>query len=267
MIKFKKDGKLTVFRIAEYLGPARSNNFAEYASCILAVEKCWQLGAATVMGWGDSNLLVRQVEGKWQVQVGLLRGMHRRLCALLNRFDSAKLQHVFRKDNGKADKLANRGTDRGQGIAWRKLQSLPHIEGWIRKDHSGTVEWAWDAPNLPISGGVVQSETVIVGVMSQKELAHFHSGFLVVFEMPTPKWGMAKCWGVLSWLESEYMEVRVQMGVSNLWEVNEWKIRDRTVVARARVFVEAVPAGWIPMTVDQASAGIMRAAAMGGNQE
>ena len=93
-----------------YLGHA-SNNVAEYQALIHALR--WALGQAAprVRVFSDSELIVRQVEGRYKVKHPDMGPLHREATSLLRRFEEASLTHVRREQNREADALANRALD------------------------------------------------------------------------------------------------------------------------------------------------------------
>lgn len=100
---------------AEYLGET-TNNQAEYKAVILGLDRAIALKAASVTVIADSELLVRQATGEYKVKNP---GLAQRFLELRNREillgKPVKYRHVRRAENKKADALANRAMDEGQG--------------------------------------------------------------------------------------------------------------------------------------------------------
>lgn len=99
-----------VGQVCKYLGRV-TNNQAEYAALVLALEAALELGADAVEVTLDSELLVRQINGAYRVRSPQLVEPYERVRALLRRFESAQVSHVRRENNTLADKLANRAID------------------------------------------------------------------------------------------------------------------------------------------------------------
>ena len=59
----------------------------------------------------DSQLVVRQVEGRYRVRNAALKPLYDRLLDLLDEFDDAQMVHVPREQNARADRLANAALD------------------------------------------------------------------------------------------------------------------------------------------------------------
>ena len=93
-----------------YLGHA-SNNVAEYQALIHALRWALAQAATRVRVFSDSELIVRQVEGRYKVKHPDMVPLHREATSLLRRFESASLAHVRREQNREADALANRALD------------------------------------------------------------------------------------------------------------------------------------------------------------
>jgi len=93
-----------------YLGQA-TNNVAEYQALLHGLRFAISRGASRVEVYSDSELLVRQVEGRYRVKSPGLQPLHREAKSLLARFERARVVHVPRERNREADALANRAVD------------------------------------------------------------------------------------------------------------------------------------------------------------
>jgi ribonuclease HI len=93
-----------------YLGRA-TNNQAEYQALLHGLRFALDRGATHVEVRSDSELLVRQIEGRYRVKNPGLLPLHREAQGLLARFERARLAHVPREHNREADALANRAVD------------------------------------------------------------------------------------------------------------------------------------------------------------
>jgi len=93
-----------------YLGKA-TNNVAEYQALLHGLRFALDRGARAVEVFSDSELLVRQLEGRYRVKNAGLVPLHREAQSLLARFDKRSVAHVRREQNREADALANRAVD------------------------------------------------------------------------------------------------------------------------------------------------------------
>jgi ribonuclease HI/probable phosphoglycerate mutase len=108
---YDPDGR-EVYRLARRLGTA-TNNEAEYRAAIAALEAALALGARRVDLRMDSELVVRQMSGRYRVRNPRLARLHARMLALRQRFEEVVVRHVPRSENQLADMLANQALLRG----------------------------------------------------------------------------------------------------------------------------------------------------------
>ena len=94
----------------EKIGRA-TNNVAEYRALLLGIEMAAALGASELELVGDSELIVRQVEGKYKVKDAALRDLHTEVKRALEPFESWSIRHVRREHNAEADRLVNEALD------------------------------------------------------------------------------------------------------------------------------------------------------------
>jgi ribonuclease HI len=104
------DGKVVEER-SESIGSA-TNNVAEYRALLLGIERAAALGARRLELIGDSELIVRQVNGEYKVKDEALRELHRQVRKALEGFDEWSIRHVGRDENAEADRLVNEELDK-----------------------------------------------------------------------------------------------------------------------------------------------------------
>jgi ribonuclease HI len=104
----------TVAEIAEFLG-VRTNNYAEWTAVELALLRARELGAATVDLRTDSELVARQIAGRYRVKHPDLKPIHARVMDLLDAFTAYTVGHVPRERNRDADRLSNVAIDERPG--------------------------------------------------------------------------------------------------------------------------------------------------------
>lgn len=93
-----------------------TNNVAEYAGLLRALNAAKQRQAKTICAYTDSELMARQINGQYRVKSPNLRELYADCMQLLNSFDKWKVAHISRDKNSRADKLANRALDAGRDI-------------------------------------------------------------------------------------------------------------------------------------------------------
>lgn len=109
-IFIKKDGEV-VCQEGFYLG-VKTNNQAEYLALLLGLFllKMYAKPSDIIRVASDSQLLVRQVEGRYKVKNDGLKPLHQ-LAQTLIADMPIEIMHVMRTDNVDADRLANLGVD------------------------------------------------------------------------------------------------------------------------------------------------------------
>lgn len=105
------DGE-TVDTVSEYLGRA-TNNVAEYEAVRMGLETAIAHGARVVELRLDSELVARQLTGRYKVRDRKLQEKYLQVSALIARLDDISIVHVPREQNSEADRLAKRGAERG----------------------------------------------------------------------------------------------------------------------------------------------------------
>lgn len=101
----------TVVReISERIGNA-TNNVAEYRALLAGLEAARDLGARRVRVQSDSELLVRQLQGRYRVRSPGLRPLYERALGLLAGFEETEVAHLPRACNERADALVNAALD------------------------------------------------------------------------------------------------------------------------------------------------------------
>ncbi|HEX4669817.1 MAG TPA: ribonuclease HI family protein [Solirubrobacterales bacterium] len=94
----------------ERIGRA-TNNVAEYRALLLGIELAAAHGASELELVGDSELIVRQVEGRYKVKDATMKELHGEVKAALRPFESWSIRHVRREHNAEADRLVNEVLD------------------------------------------------------------------------------------------------------------------------------------------------------------
>ncbi|MGH9413326.1 MAG: ribonuclease HI family protein [Terriglobales bacterium] len=89
----------------------QTNNFAEYSGLLAALRYAIAHGAKQVRILADSQLLVRQMEGRYAVKSPNLRPLFAEARRLALQIPSFSLTHVYREQNREADRLANLAMD------------------------------------------------------------------------------------------------------------------------------------------------------------
>lgn len=96
--------------VGEKIGEV-TNNVAEYKALLRGIELAAEHGATELELIGDSELVVRQVEGRYKVKHAAMKELHAEVKRSLGNFDSWSIRHVRRAENADADRLVNQALD------------------------------------------------------------------------------------------------------------------------------------------------------------
>ena len=114
-----------VERLHRGIGEA-TNNVAEYRALLLGLERAQALDYADVDVYSDSELLVRQLQGRYLVKNPALKKLYEQAKERIGRCQSFSIQHVPREQNAEADALANRGIDEADRRSPREKKTSPY---------------------------------------------------------------------------------------------------------------------------------------------
>lgn len=99
-----------VFAHGKYLGQC-TNNMAEYQALILGLSAAKKQGARQLSVYLDSELIVKQIKGEYRVKDEKLKPFFAQVQRLRQDFAAFRVAHVPRKQNQRADQLANEAID------------------------------------------------------------------------------------------------------------------------------------------------------------
>lgn len=107
------DGRV-VARLSQYLG-RQTNNFAEYHGLLAVLAWATENHARRLRVVSDSELMVRQMSGRYKVSSPTLRPLWEEARRRAARLDEFEMRHTLRAGNREADRLANEAMDTGMG--------------------------------------------------------------------------------------------------------------------------------------------------------
>lgn len=106
-----RDGDGAVLdEVGEKIGET-TNNVAEYRALLRGIELAAAHGVSELELVGDSELVVRQVEGRYKVKNAGMKELHAEVKRALAPFESWSIRHVRRAENADADRLVNEALD------------------------------------------------------------------------------------------------------------------------------------------------------------
>jgi len=98
--------------LSEFLG-MRTNNFAEYSGLLACLQYALDHHHPRLRVVSDSELMVKQIQGKYKVNSPDLRPLWQEAKNRIARLEAFEISHALRHKNKDADRLANQAMDRG----------------------------------------------------------------------------------------------------------------------------------------------------------
>uniref|UniRef100_A0A6C0EC81 RNase H type-1 domain-containing protein n=1 Tax=viral metagenome TaxID=1070528 RepID=A0A6C0EC81_9ZZZZ len=92
---------------SKYIGNA-TNNKAEYESLLLGLNGAIELNIKKLIVKGDSKLVIKQLSGNYKIKSDNLLEIFNEINEKIKFFDTILFFHINRKDNKRADELANK---------------------------------------------------------------------------------------------------------------------------------------------------------------
>jgi probable phosphoglycerate mutase len=96
--------------VAKFLGQA-TNNVAEYEGLVAALGYALRHHHLRLKVVSDSELLVRQIQGRYKVKSPDLKPLYQRARETIARLAAFSIEHVRREQNREADRLVNQTLD------------------------------------------------------------------------------------------------------------------------------------------------------------
>ena len=132
-------GGATVAAAGKYIGHA-TNNVAEYRGLIGALDAAQERGVRRLRVESDSELLVRQMQGRYKVKSADLKPLYERALKMSRGFEHFEIAHVRREQNREADRLVNEALDGGTTENRKaKNETRPEQTRMIRARYRGGV--------------------------------------------------------------------------------------------------------------------------------
>jgi len=105
-----------ILELSKHIG-RETNNVAEYYALLAALDSAASHGIQALRVRSDSELLVRQMQGRYKVKSADLKPLHERALRLARQLSYFAIEHVPRERNRDADGLANLALDKAGGNA------------------------------------------------------------------------------------------------------------------------------------------------------
>ncbi len=126
VLVLNREGK-KLKEISRLIGEA-TNNVAEYEALLFGLREVLKMGISKVIIHTDSELLARQLQGKYRVKSPKLRKLFTQAASLLEKFSSYEVRKVEREENIEADALANQALDEREKAFFYQLGIKSHFD-------------------------------------------------------------------------------------------------------------------------------------------
>lgn len=96
-----------IFSDNQYVSVSNTNNYAEYQALDIGLTKCVELKINYLEVRGDSELVIKQVNGQYAIKSENLIPTYRRVMSTSKLINRISFYHIPREENKEADRLAN----------------------------------------------------------------------------------------------------------------------------------------------------------------
>jgi ribonuclease HI len=170
----------TVYEAGKYIGRV-TNNIAEYYGLIAALDYATTHAIQSLRIRSDSELLVRQMQGRYKVKSPDLRPLHERASKLARSLHTFRIEHIMREQNRDADRLANAALDATGGRSGRSEAAEASDQAGPRVDPLGPQKRQARAQTHRVRAHYVK------GVLVPFEPLNLPEGAEVSFELRIPE--------------------------------------------------------------------------------
>lgn len=143
-----------IAELSEFLG-IRTNNYAEYSGLLGVLAYALEHGYRRLKVVSDSELMVKQIQGKYKVNSPDLKSLWQEAKTRIARLDAFEISHALRHKNKDADRLANLAMDRGM--------KRPHVAGEPAPAPLKATPYPTKSSALPDPDARSASETMLRG--------------------------------------------------------------------------------------------------------
>lgn len=105
----------------KFLSTRGTNNEAEYTALIIGLKCALSLGITDLRVEGDSELIIKQLDGRYRVKSEGLMTLHRSCMEMIQKFHKIEILHIPRAQNKRADELANMAMDSRESFGFEDV--------------------------------------------------------------------------------------------------------------------------------------------------
>jgi len=137
-----------VAELSHFVG-IQTNNFAEYSGLLGVLKWAAEHGAKHLTVISDSELMVKQMQGKYAVKSPVLRPLFEEARKLSRQIPKFEMRHTLRGGNKHADRLANEAMDRGMGKSSGAVSGASGVGTTAARPYGKLTPSAVPAPSQP----------------------------------------------------------------------------------------------------------------------
>jgi probable phosphoglycerate mutase len=186
-VVLRDPGGKIVLELAKNIG-RETNNVAEYYALLAALDYATSHGIRALRIRSDSELLVRQMQGRYKVKSADLKPLHERASKLARQLEYFAIEHVPREMNREADSLANIALDQagvpkfeGQNT---KAENRPNMRG--RQTSSSAPQGSQPPPRASRPARTVLRARFVKGALVPIEPLDLPEGAELLLELRNP---------------------------------------------------------------------------------
>ena len=124
----------------KYIGNNKTNNEAEYSALILGLEGAITHKIKKLSVCGDSLLVINQINKIYKVKHPNLYELYEQVNLLKTEFSYIEFNHVYRKDNKRADQLSNIALELNNNNNKSKISIIENIKNSDSIEEDGIEE-------------------------------------------------------------------------------------------------------------------------------
>lgn len=115
-----RDARNEIIGLVKRGMPPMTNNEAEYAALVLALQSVQSFRPPVLQVYMDSEVVIGQMTGRFAVHSATLKRWHTQACQLTRQFKQVTFSHIPRDLNRLADALANEALTEAREVRSRE---------------------------------------------------------------------------------------------------------------------------------------------------
>ena len=126
--------KTETHAISVFVGENETNNTCEYTGLIKGLELAIENNITDLKIKGDSQLVIKQMKGEYQVKAENLKNLYNKANELASKLNNVEYIHIKREFNKRADELATEGMNKKETV-----ELIPEVEDIENAPNDNTI--------------------------------------------------------------------------------------------------------------------------------